>query len=47
MCFAAVYLDHHYVIDLVAGWAYALAVGVAVDLVHEAVLRRRRSSMPG
>lgn len=46
-CFSAVYLNHHYVIDLVAGWAYALAVGVAVDLVHEAVLRRRRRSAPG
>jgi membrane-associated phospholipid phosphatase len=26
MCFAAVYLDHHWVIDLVVGSAYALAV---------------------
>jgi hypothetical protein len=27
MCFAAVYLDHHWVIDIVAGSGYALAVG--------------------
>jgi membrane-associated phospholipid phosphatase len=28
MCFAAVYLDHHWVLDVVAGSAYCVAVAV-------------------
>jgi inositol phosphorylceramide synthase catalytic subunit len=30
MCFSAVYLDHHWVLDIVAGSAYAIAVAVAI-----------------
>lgn len=29
MCFAAVYTDHHWVIDLVLGWIYTVAVAIA------------------
>ena len=35
MCFSAIYLDHHYVIDLVSGMAYALIVGLGTDLFCE------------
>jgi membrane-associated phospholipid phosphatase len=31
MCFSAVYLNHHYVLDVIWGSAYALLVGLAVD----------------
>lgn len=31
MCFSAVYLNHHYVIDLIAGGVYALVAGLAAD----------------
>jgi membrane-associated phospholipid phosphatase len=47
MCFSAVYLNHHYVIDLLAGGAYALATGIAVDVVHDAMLSRGRRSAAG
>lgn len=33
MCFSAVYLNHHYVLDLIWGSAYALIVCAVVDLV--------------
>jgi membrane-associated phospholipid phosphatase len=33
MCFAAVYLDHHWVLDVVAGTAYCLVVAVAARAV--------------
>jgi membrane-associated phospholipid phosphatase len=32
MCFGAVYLDHHWIIDVVAGVAYALATFCAFRL---------------
>jgi inositol phosphorylceramide synthase catalytic subunit len=31
MCAAAVYLDHHWITDIVLGWAYAVAVVGAMD----------------
>jgi membrane-associated phospholipid phosphatase len=43
MCFSAVYLNHHYVLDVLAGWVYALGVAVAID----AVPWRRTSADPG
>lgn len=46
MCFSAVYLNHHYVIDLVAGWAYALFVAVAVDALHSRAWRRGGRAHP-
>ncbi len=33
MCFAAVYLDHHWVIDVLAGITYTVVVAVAFELV--------------
>ena len=41
-CFSAVYLNHHYVIDLIAGSAYALVVAAAFDFVQSARRRARR-----
>ena len=39
-CFSAVYLNHHYVLDLIAGAAYALLVGAAMDAFHSRSWRR-------
>jgi len=33
MCFSAAYLDHHWILDLVAGSAYALLVAGAIRLI--------------
>jgi membrane-associated phospholipid phosphatase len=33
MCFSAAYLDHHWILDLVAGSAYALVVGAAIRVI--------------
>jgi membrane-associated phospholipid phosphatase len=41
MCGAAVYLDHHWVIDIVLGWAYAIATAFAIRQVDR--WRRQRS----
>jgi len=41
MCFSAVYLNHHYVLDVVAGWVYALVVAVGLDVL---ALRRAASA---
>jgi hypothetical protein len=40
MCFAAVYLDHHWVIDVVAGNAYCLVIALAARYLT------RRAAMP-
>jgi hypothetical protein len=43
MCFAAVYLDHHWILDVLLGLAYALVAYAAVA----AVLARTESRAPG
>ena len=40
MAFSLVYSGEHYVVDCVAGWAYAVATFVAVNLVFEYRARR-------
>ena len=40
MAFSLVYTGEHYVVDCVAGWAYAVATFVAVNLVFEYRARR-------
>lgn len=35
MCFSAVYLNHHYILDLIWGTAYAILVPVTVDWIAE------------
>ena len=46
MCFAAVYLDHHWVIDVVAGITYALVVAFAVRWVASALSPNRGAAYP-
>jgi membrane-associated phospholipid phosphatase len=46
MNFSAVYLNHHYVVDLIAGWAYALFVAVAVDALRSRAWRRGGRAHP-
>lgn len=41
MCFSAVYLNHHYLIDVVWGSAYAILVAVLVDRYFETRASRR------
>ncbi len=40
MAFSLVYTGEHYVVDCIAGWAYAVATFVAVNLVFEYRARR-------
>lgn len=42
MCFAAVYLDHHWIVDVLVGLAYTVVVFVAV----RAFMRRRKAASP-
>jgi membrane-associated phospholipid phosphatase len=44
MCFAAVYLDHHWIIDIVIGSLYALIGSILVRLVVTYGERREASS---
>ena len=41
MCFSAVYLNHHYVLDVLAGTAYAVLVAGASDALHRAAAVER------
>ncbi|MCM2279928.1 MAG: phosphatase PAP2 family protein [Oligoflexia bacterium] len=45
MCFSAVYLNHHYVLDVLWGSAYALAVAGAIDRYYERRLAIRREAI--
>jgi membrane-associated phospholipid phosphatase len=45
MCFAAVYLDHHWVLDVVAGGAYCLVVVSAARAVGRVRARRGGSTV--
>jgi membrane-associated phospholipid phosphatase len=47
MCFSAVYLNHHYVLDVLCGSAYALAVAFTTDLVWNWKLKRSGVLVPG
>jgi membrane-associated phospholipid phosphatase len=46
MAFSLVYTGEHYVVDCVAGWAYAVATFVAVNLAFEYHARRVTSLEP-
>jgi hypothetical protein len=45
MCFAAVYLNHHYLLDIIWGTAYALGVYWAIHRLAEKNLILRRDSL--
>ena len=42
MCFGAVYLDHHWIVDILLGIVYTLVVYPAVRAIQRAVARRTR-----
>ncbi len=44
MCFSAVYLNHHYILDIIWGSAYAIGTAVATEWVCEWNRRRREAS---
>lgn len=46
MCFAAVYLDHHWVVDIVVGLSYAVLVFALLRLVSFVLARRRAAEGP-
>ena len=46
MAFALVYSGEHYVVDCVAGWVYAVATFVAVNVVFESARAASRALEP-
>lgn len=46
MCFSAVYLDHHWVIDVLLGLLYCVVIYSAVSLLFRRLERRRGSDEP-
>jgi membrane-associated phospholipid phosphatase len=44
MAFALIYGAEHYVVDIVAGWAYAVAAFAAVSAIADRLARRRSSA---
>lgn len=47
MCFSAVYLNHHYILDILWGSAYALIVAFSTDMIWNWLLKRRGVIVPG
>jgi membrane-associated phospholipid phosphatase len=44
MCFSAVYLNHHYILDIIWGSSYAVLIGWAMDAAYRRRYRRRLSA---
>ena len=47
MCFSAVYLNHHYVLDVLWGSVYAIGTAFAVDMIWNHQLKKRHIIVPG
>lgn len=47
MCFSAVYLNHHYVLDLLWGSVYALGTAFSIDLYWNYSLKKKGIVVPG
>lgn len=47
MCFSAVYLNHHYILDILWGSAYALLVSFALDMYWNWNFKRKNITVPG
>lgn len=47
MCFSAVYLNHHYLLDIIWGSAYALAVAFSTDMIWNWLLKKQGFVVPG
>lgn len=47
MCFSAVYLNHHYILDILWGSAYAVLVAFSTDIAWNWLLKRKGILVPG
>jgi hypothetical protein len=47
MCFSAVYLNHHYVLDIIWGSAYAIAVAFTIDMIQNERFKAKGILVPG
>lgn len=47
MCFSAVYLNHHYVLDLIWGSVYAVVTAFSIDMIWNWKLKRAGIIVPG
>jgi inositol phosphorylceramide synthase catalytic subunit len=47
MCFSAVYLNHHYILDLIWGSAYAIIVCFCLDMIWNERLKAKGIIVPG
>ena len=47
MCFSAVYLNHHYVLDVLWGSAYAILVAFSTDMAWNHLLKKKGEIVPG
>jgi membrane-associated phospholipid phosphatase len=47
MCFSAVYLNHHYILDVIWGSVYAIGTAFTVDQYWNWSLKRRGVIVPG
>lgn len=47
MCFSAVYLNHHYILDVIWGSAYALIVAFSLDMYQNHLFKKRHITVPG
>jgi len=47
MCFSAVYLNHHYILDVIWGAAYAIIVAFSTDMLWNHWLKKKGVIVPG
>jgi len=47
MCFSAVYLNHHYILDIIWGSVYAVVVAFCVDMYWNHSLKKKGIIVPG
>lgn len=47
MCFSAVYLNHHYILDVLWGSAYAIAVAFSLDMYQSRSFKKKGIDVPG
>lgn len=47
MCFSAVYLNHHYLLDIIWGSIYAIVVAFSTDMIWNEQLKKAGIIVPG
>jgi len=47
MCFSAVYLNHHYILDIIWGSVYAVVVAFSIDMLWNHNLKKAGIVVPG